>query len=215
MDMSIDSGRGMPSGAGSREESHEGIALGAVVGINEDIKEVMRIANGLNLAAINAMLIAKKIGDASSGFSVVSAELRTFSQRLSEVMYRLMELVSALVSEVAGMIRLTKAVSLQQLTRDVAKHYLHWGAMWQRKTLELARSRESIRACRDDLSSALMRADKLCVMGQSLSYSAKIESAYGGGQAGALKHMSEGVEASVCEILTILQRLVKQLETEK
>lgn len=215
MDMSLDSGRRVPTAAGLRAEPHEGIALSAVVGINEDIKEVMRIATGLNLAAINAMLIAKKIGDASSGFSVVSAELRTFSQRLSEVMYRLMELVSALVGEVAGMIRLSKAVSLQQLTRDVATHYLHWGAMWQRKTLELARSRESIRSCRDNLASALMRADKLCVMGQSLSYSAKIESVYGGEQAGALRHVSEGVEASVREILSILQRLVKQLGTGK
>lgn len=209
MDSTIDSAWSMP--AAPRER----IELDAVVGINEDIKEVMRIANGLNLAAINAMLIAKKIGDASSGFSVVSAELRTFSRRLSEVMSRLMELVSALVREVAGMIRLDKALSLQQATRAAATHYPHWEAMWQRKSEELARSGTAVLNCRANLTSALARADKLCVMGQSLSYSAKIESVYGGEQAGALKHVSEGVEASVREILSTLQKLAGQLETKR
>lgn len=209
MDSTIDSARSVSAGPRERME------LDAVVGINEDIKEVMRIADGLNLAAINAMLIAKKIGDASSGFSVVSAELRTFSRRLSGVMFQLMQLVSALVREVAGMIRLDKALSLQQATRATATHYPHWEAMWRRKSGEFARCRAAVLDCRASLTTALARADKLCVMGQSLSYSAKIESVYGGEQAGALKHVSEGVEASVREILSILQKLAGQLEMKR
>lgn len=188
------------------------LELVSVVGINEDIKEVMRIARGLDLAAINAMLIAKKIGAASSGFSVVSAELRTFSSRLGVAMGELLEVVSVLVNEVAGMIRFERVIFLQQATHAASANYPHWACMWQRKTAELETRLASINNCCAQLANALAYADKLCVMGQSLSYSAKVEAVYGGEQANALKNVSERVENSVHDILVSLKRLGRQLE---
>ncbi|MBI5005497.1 MAG: hypothetical protein HZB95_00070 [Nitrosomonadales bacterium] len=181
-----------------------------MVSINEDIKAVMRIANEINLAAINAMLISNKIG--SSGFSVVSSELRAFSRRLGEAMQSLVEYVSLLVREVAGMIRLNKAMELQLATRSAAAHYAHWDAMQTRKSNELARNHESIARFRQKLMWSVARAHKLCVMGQSLSNSAKIEAVYGGVQALALRNVSEQVERSISEILSTLNKLGRQLE---
>lgn len=197
----------MGSRAGNGQRSHE---LLHMVSINEDIKAVMRIAREINLAAINAMLIANKIG--SSGFSVVSSELRAFSQRLSEAMESLLAYVSMLVQEVAGVIRLNKAMELQQATRSLATHYVHWDAMLTRKSNEFARNHESIARFRQKLGWAVSKANKLCVMGQSLSNSAKIEAVYGGVQAGALRNVSEQVESSISEILSTLNKLGQQLE---
>ena len=197
----------MQSGINSGQRSEE---LLRIVAINEDIKAVMRIANEINLAAINARLISNKIG--SSGFSVVSSELRAFSRRLNDAMQTLVEYVSALVREVAGMIRLNKALKLQQATQASAANYVHWDAMLTRKSGEIARNSESVGRSRQRLAGAVSRANKLCVMGQSLSYSAKIEAVYGGVQAASLKNVSEHVEASIGEILHTLNNLDRQLE---
>ena len=180
-----------------------------MVSINEDIKVVMRIAKEINLTAINAMLISNKIG--SSGFGVVSSELRIFSRRLNEVMHSLLECVSMLVREVAGMIRLDKAMQVQQATQARAPHYTYWDAMRMRKASELKRNHASVECFRLKLALAVNKANKLCVMGRSLSYSAKVEAVYGGEQANALKQVSEQVEGAICGILGTLAKLDRQL----
>jgi hypothetical protein len=172
----------------------------------------MRIANEINLAAINAMLIANKIGRSSSGFSVVSAELRAFSNRLNEAMHILMAHVSKLVHQVAGMMRMSKALHQQQAMWSVANNRQYLEAVLQHKTRSLAETGSFLRAQQGQLASAIARATKLCVMGLSLSYSAKIEAVYGESQAGALKQVSEGVEYAITSILLTLKRLDKQLE---
>ncbi len=176
------------------------------VAINEDIKSVMRIANEINLSAINAMLVSNKIGKASSGFGVVSTELRAFSRRLSETMYLLLAYVSDLVRELAGVIRRNKALKLQKAAQAGAAHGVHWDRGIARKLSELAQSHELIGHCRQKLALAVSRANKLCIMGQSLTYAAKIESVYGGEQARALKHVSEHVEKCISEILATLSK---------
>ena len=60
--------------------------LSRVVKANEDIKKVIRISSGVNLVALNAMLVAKRSGERSRGFAVVSSELRVFSRKLEGAM---------------------------------------------------------------------------------------------------------------------------------
>ena len=165
------------------------------------------------LAAINAMLIANKIGKSSSGFSVVSSELRAFSKRLSEAMHILMAHVSKLVHQVAGMIRMSKALHQQQAMRSIANNRQYLQAVLEYKTRRLAETGSSLRTHQGQLAHAITRATKLCVMGLSLSYSAKIEAVYGESQAVALKQVSEGVEQAIASILHTLNKLERQLET--
>lgn len=186
--------------------------LQVVVAVNEDIKRIIRMAEGINLSAINAMLISKKIGSSSSGFSVVSSELRIFSHKLEADMHVLMELVSRLVKEVAGLIRMNQMVLLLQQTQAGTEGYAYGREVLRRKIAEVVRGHDSIRDCRERLALAIERANKLCVMGVSLSHSAKIEAVYGQEQSGALKHVSEGVEAAIREISSALKLLKKQLE---
>lgn len=189
-----------------------GNGLPLIVEINEQIKEILRVSNEINLAAINAMLIANKIGKGKSGFGVVSSELRIFSAQLSETMQVLLGYVSALVHEMAGMIRLSKVLQLQQAACDGSQHAACLNGVVQRKRDELAQHETARKQHRAKLVVAVSRATKLCVMGLSLSYSAKIEAVYGASQAGALKQVSEGVERSISAILQTLEKLEKELE---
>lgn len=186
--------------------------LPLMVAINEDIKTIMRISREINLAAINAMLISKKIGTATNGFNVVSGELRMFSGRLGDAMQTLQEDVSVLVSEAASLVRLNKAMALQKATREGAPHYVHWNEMLRRKAAAFERSCAAVWGSRERLARAVGRANKLCVMGVSLSYSAKVEAVYGAAQSQALRQVSNDVEASIGDILRTLGKLQKQLE---
>ena len=77
--------------------------LHRVVKANEDIKKVIRISSGVNLVALNAMLIAKRSGEKSRGFAVVSSELRVFSRKLEGAMTGLGALIFELVRDAAAM----------------------------------------------------------------------------------------------------------------
>jgi hypothetical protein len=186
--------------------------MSGIVAINEDIKQVMRIAGQINLAAINAMLIANKIGRGLSGFSVVSAELRAFSRRLSEAMALLMAQISELVREMAVMIRMRKMMRLQLEARHTAAQYAHWDEVLRDKSSEIQHTCTAIGDFRGKLLQSVGRANKLCAMGLSLSYSAKVEAVYGGDQVAALRQVSEAAEASIGTILGTLKHIAKQLE---
>ena len=199
---------------GAVSNGHCSDKLPRIVAINEDIRSIMGISSEINLAAINAMLIAKKIGFSSSGFSVVSSELRTFSRRLGDAMRELQEEIAALVHEAAGQIVLNKEMGLQRSAQSCAGHYRHWEGMYERKSAEFDRSCATMRLCRDKSARAIGKASKLCVMGVSLSYSAKVEAVYGNEQSRALKQVSEDVESAIGCILATLKKLEQQLVEE-
>jgi len=194
--------------------SHAGNGLPLIVEINEQIKDILRISNEINLAAINAMLIANKISKGKSGFGVVSSELRIFSTQLSEAMQVLLGYVTVLVQEMAGQIRLNKVLQLQQAACAGSQQAACLGGVVQSKLDGLAERDTARKQHHDKLVAAVTRAKRLCVMGLSLSYSAKIEAVYGESQAGALKQVSEGVEHAISAILQTLEKLEKQLERD-
>jgi len=66
--------------------SERKINLNLAIAINENLKKVIEISNQINIVAMNAILIAKRAGQQSSGFRVVAMELRLFSQKIEEIM---------------------------------------------------------------------------------------------------------------------------------
>jgi hypothetical protein len=186
--------------------------MATVVAVNEDIKKVIRIAEQIDLAAINAMLIAKKVGQGQSGFSVVSAELRNFSHLLGNAMQQLQQRVAEMVNMMAQAIGAAKMLALLQETQ----RGLPASAIWEEVLARRLQARRDNQAAAEQLHGkllhALARAEKLCAMGLALSYSAKVEAVYGGERSDALKQVSADAERAIADILHTLKGLSLQLE---
>lgn len=186
--------------------------LHRAVKANEDIKKVIRISSGVNLVAINAMLVAKRSGERSRGFAVVSSELRIFSRNLEVAMTGLGALIFELVRDAAAM----------QKQRQERSHFLVILAQGRqmREWVEpaLARVDERLRGTEQEIGRdwqklrlQLNRALQLCESGGSLSRSAKIEAVYGGDMSTTLKQVANQIEETVNEIFSTLKLLRMQL----
>lgn len=186
--------------------------LHRVVRTNEEIKKVIRISSGVNLVALNAMLIAKRSGERSRGFAVVSSELRVFSRNLEGAMTGLGALIFGLVRDAAAM----------RKQHHEQRHLLNIRVR-ERQTPEfikpaLARMEERMRKTAGEIGRdwhqlrlQLNRVLQLCETGGSLSRSAKIEAVYGGDMSATLKQVASQIEETVNEIFSTLKLLRTQL----
>lgn len=183
-----------------------------MVKINEDIKQVVQISGEVNLAALNAMFIAKKAGEVARGFGVVSGELRAFSKRLEDAMNSLTRQVFVLLGDVSAYGRQWRNYSghLQAASHGAqARHYLE--ATLLRLENNIHRSQRDIVARQQQLIAGVGQARKLCNSGLAIARSAKIEAVYGQQMAGGLRHVAEEVEQAVTNIVTTLKGLELQL----
>lgn len=186
--------------------------LSRVVKANEDIKKVIRISSGVNLVALNAMLIAKRSGEKSRGFAVVSSELRVFSRNLEGAMTGLGALIFELVRDAAAMRKqyherrhLLNIHTRGQQTRELMEPVLARMDERMHKTVgEIGRDWHQLRL-------QLNRVLQLCETGGSLSRSAKIEAVYGGDMSATLKQVANQIEETVNEIFSTLKLLRTQL----
>jgi len=183
-----------------------------VVKANEDIKKVIRISSGVNLVALNAMLIAKRSGERSRGFAVVSSELRVFSRKLEGAMTGLGALIFGLIRDAAAM----------RKHQHERRHLLniHAPKRPMRELMEpvLARMDERMHKTGEEIERdwqrlrlQLNRVLQLCEAGGSLSRSAKIEAVYGGDMSVTLKQVANQIEETVNEIFSTLKLLRTQL----
>lgn len=186
--------------------------LHRVVRINEEIKKVVRISSEVNLVALNAMLTAKRSGEKSRGFGVVSSELRVFSGKLEHFMTDLEAPIFELLMGVAQRLkqaRVQRHFALAMHGGDSAKRLLT--PVLARKEAELAAGGEVVKRDWKRLSMLLDRALQLCEMGGALSRSAKIEAVYGGDMTASLKQVSNQIEQTVESILTIIKALRSEM----
>lgn len=186
--------------------------LHRVVRINEEIKKVVRISSEVNLVALNAMLTAKRSGEKSRGFGVVSSELRVFSGKLEHFMTDLEAPIFELLKGVAQRLkqaRVQRHFALAMLGGDSAKRLL--APVVARKGAELAAGGEMVKRDWKRLSMLLNRALQLCEMGGALSRSAKIEAVYGGDMTASLKQVSNQIEQTVESILAIIKALRSEM----
>jgi hypothetical protein len=182
--------------------------LHRVVKINEEIKKVMRISSEVNLVALNAMLTAKRSGEKSRGFGVVSSELRVFSGKLEHFMSDLEAPIFELLKGVAQLLkqaRVQRHFVAAMRGGDRAKRLL--APVLARKEAELSVGGEMVKRDWRRLSMLLKRALQLCEMGGALSRSAKIEAVYGGDMTASLKQVSNQIEQTVESILAIIKTL--------
>jgi methyl-accepting chemotaxis protein len=197
---------------GENRDDGQASDLRRVVKANEDIKKVIRISSEVNLVALNAMLVAKRSGEKSRGFAVVSSELRVFSRRLEGAMTGLGVLIFELVRDAAAM----------RKQHHERRHLLNIQARGHqmRELMEpvLARVDERMRGTGEEIGRGwyklqlqLSRVLQLCETGGSLSRSAKIEAVYGGDMSVTLKQVANQIEETVNEIFSRLKLMRAQL----
>ncbi len=183
----------------------DGMQLSRTVRINEEIKQVVRISAGINLMAINAMLVAKRSGARSAGYGVVSGELRSFSGRLESIMLETSGLISRMIGDVASLLnqkrsmaRIGRASGMSEITAGLLEEAM------ESKHLALSGMQNRIRELGDRLGLHSETALRHCQSGVALARSAKIESVYGGEMAGVLEQVSVEVEG---RMLALFERL--------
>lgn len=193
-------------------DSSQALSLDWMVQVNEEIKQVTNLSFGVNLVALNAMLVSKRAGERSRGFGVVSSELRMFSGKLREAMSGLGLRIFDLVNEVAAMQKQShERDHLQRAMGQGEKVCEFMGASFARKEEVLLQLTQSMAADRDHLLRQVRRTLQLCGMGTALARSAKIESVYGGDMSDTLKQVSSQIEGTIEEILGILITLESRL----
>ena len=181
--------------------------------VNEEIKRIVSASAEIRLAAINAMLIAKRSGEKSVGFAVVSTELRVFSRQLDGYMQSLTELISGLIYSVARMLNQSRMQRIVQTAMDQSKKagvYIEKLACLKMEHMQIAR--QDIVKEWDVLTLQILRAERLCRTGVALSRSAKIEAAHGGDMASTLGQMAAQIEGTVGSMRTILMALKARVE---
>ena len=173
-----------------------------MVQINEEIKKVANLSFGMNLVALNAMLVSKRAGERSRGFGVVSSELRMFSHKLREAMSDLGLRISCMVNEVAAMQKQShERAHLQCAIGDAGNMREYMSASFVRKEESLRQLTQSMGNNRDHLLRQVRRTLQLCDMGTALARSAKIESVYGGDMSGTLKQVASQIDGTIEESL--------------
>ena len=196
----------------SDNTASEASDLCRVVKANEDIKKVIRISSGVNLVALNAMLTAKRAGERSRGFAVVSSELRVFSRKLEGAMTGLGALVFQLVKDASAM-RKQHHERRHLLNIHAQKHPMRelMEPVLARMDERMHKTGEEIERDWSKLRLQLNRVLQLCEAGGSLSRSAKIEAVYGGDMSITLKQVANQIEETVNEIFSTLKLLRSQL----
>jgi methyl-accepting chemotaxis protein len=185
--------------------------LERAITVNEEIKHIVATSSEVRLAAMNAMLTAKRAGERSLGFAVVSSELRVFSRQLDGFMQGLAGLISGLIQRVAELLKQTRVLRALQMTMDQSdKAHELLAALAQRKQEHIQRTRQGIMHEWEMLSLQLERAQRACGTGAALSRSAKIEAAHGGDMAPTLRQVAEQIEETVGSMLAILRSLTAQ-----
>lgn len=203
--MSEDTSRGASvSSTVRRTRFHQAVS------INEDVKRVVRISNEVNLAALNAMLIAKRSGRSAAGFGVVSVELRAFSQQLDKVMADVGQTVESLVMSGATLCRQRQRLAiLERAGSDLLS------ATLADKAMAVERIDADISQSNQQLAVGLNKALRLCAMGGAISRSAKIESVHCQEFSVDLKQVSDQVERAIAGMMTIVKSLQGQLTDDK
>ncbi|MFA5941667.1 MAG: hypothetical protein WC809_20145 [Sinimarinibacterium sp.] len=185
--------------------------LHRIVRINEQIKSVVRPAFRISVMALNAIMLARRAGDAARGFGVLSDELRRFAGELSQQMSGLRGLTAASVTTVTALVREARYLAITErigATRDAVQAKLDAVRDRQRQAVQqrIAALRQTQTGLRRLLVDDIL---PLMQLGTVLARSAHIEAAYGGRFAPELSQVSGEFSRTILEIESALTALHK------
>jgi len=194
-------------------ENRSAAALGRVVLINEDIKQVVRSAFSINLMALNAILVARRAGKAAAGFGVVASEMRELSGTLERSMVTLRRLSDELLDAVTRAMRhariervLARAADQGDAARAKLAAVLEASGI-QRTDIEGRIAVQCATLLRD-----VQSAVQVSRLADSLAHMAKIEASWSSDHRIGLGTVSEELAQSLRGILPLLQALSAKLQ---
>ncbi|WP_373976630.1 hypothetical protein NT239_07820 [Chitinibacter sp. SCUT-21] len=179
------------------------IALRQSVLIHEEVKVVIRNCFEINLMGLNAILLAKKAGESARGFGVISSELRLLSIELQTAMQHLSELTQELLA--AATQRLQAERRLLRLA-DASSYSDHIRAILE-PAMQQAQNRLANLVPSSRFDECLTDANRACTFGLVLARAARIESAYSGQMRSVLAELSETFAQKIEAILPRLDSL--------
>ena len=186
--------------------------LQRVVAMREGIKVVVAYAFRINVLGLNAILLAKKFGEAASGFGVISNELRVFGRELREQMLALNTSSVQLVSLATRQLKLGRQMQLlQQANAAVQPTGQQMSAALALQQAEFSRLQQGISATLQHMHERLEAARESCLFGVVIARSARIEAAHAGPTGQELSSTSSEFAAHVNEVLPNLQLLQQAL----
>lgn len=186
--------------------------LQRVVAMREGIKVVVSYAFRVNVLGLNAILLAKKFGEAASGFGVISNELRVFGRELREQMLALNTGSVQLVSLATRQLKLGRQMTLMQQASAAVQ------PVGSRMELALARQQQEQLSLQQSIASTLVQmregvaaARKSCLFGVVIARSARIEAAHSGAAGQVLSTTSSEFAEHVNQVLPNLELLQQTL----
>lgn len=178
--------------------------------ICEDIKLIIEIPFKTNLIAINAMLITRRAGIKSRGFSIIALELRLLSGKLRELMNEVSKIIAMMIYDVTILCKSQRMMGYLQRAL-VGDQYAIIDSAISHKQAGMNTLNKGIEEGLSSLLSTLENAYELCRASEAFSRNAKIEAAYGQGLSGELKLVAERIETTMDEITASLQMLIHNI----
>jgi hypothetical protein len=179
-------------------------SLQEVMTMNEYIKRVIRISRELDMAALNAILMARRADGGAAGFRVAAAELRVFGARLGQDMAQLGALIYELVGRSAALLKQERRLALIERTGVLDGGRSLPADLLDRKRGEIQSVRAAVEGNKYGLVRRLDHAHRLCDLGRSLSRNAAVEATYAGAMTPLLTQVSSRAGAAVDEVVSIL-----------
>lgn len=181
--------------------------LQRVVSMRESIKEVSTCAFRVNMLGLNAILLAKKFGDAARGFSVISNELRAFGKELREQMSALNDSSAHLVELATFQLRLGRQMQLMQQSVDEQRQQPLLLEALARQSARQANQQREIRQTLAQMAGWIDGAYQSCLFGTVIARSSRIEAAYAGASGQILTNTSNEFAQQVDHVLLSLDLL--------
>lgn len=154
--------------------------LNQIVGVSEEIKQVVARALQIDHLAINAIVLAKQAGQAARGFGQVSLELSAFSHTLKTCMETLARRTDGLVDAVTSRLKRGRLQAILNLAATEPQAGANLLSAVRRAEEQREHWSRCLEQSRRDLAGELEQANQLAELGKVLARSARIEAAYGG-----------------------------------
>lgn len=172
--------------------------LHVVVRIGEGMREVVRRAREVNIAALNARLASRRQGERALGFAVAATALREVAGGLTEDMDALTAELSAMVHGLAT--RSRQARTLAHFGRAAALHpsaATRLDALQSQCLARLEAADARLHRRHAMLARRLAAAQRRCESGLAITRSATIEAAHGGTAAAGLALVARQLAATL------------------
>ncbi len=204
----------VPEGLNGRSGS--ALELHRIVRVNEQIKDVVRPAFRISIMALNAILLARRAGDAARGFGVLSGELRRFAGELSQNMEALRQLTSTSVVAVTALVKDGRYLAIiDRVVRPDGAVGMQLEQVRQRQQHANERRLAELKQMRTALAQLVGDLRPLVQLGIVLARLARVEAAYGGAFAQSLTQVSADFSRTIEQIEAALGGLTKATERRR